>query len=166
MRIFLFLALIIASTYAKPTNSFQAIFTQTVESDQGDAISYEGEVYFQENRALWHYINPSEKMIYIQPNTVVVIEPPLEQVIISEHNEMQRMQSLLDDWLEFGQKEIEFDGIAYKVTFENGLPKQIDYLDSLENKVIISLDNVQINTPLESEKLTPHIPEGFDVLEY
>lgn len=166
MRIAWFLIIFSLSIYAKPIDSFEAHFAQTVTSEQNNSVTYNGKVFFQKDKALWHYKSPSEKMIFIHPHSVTVIEPPLEQAIISKHNEMQRMQSLLEEWLEEGEKEIEFDSIIYKVTFQNGLPKYIDYLDGLENSVRIIFKDVKINSSINPEYLNPQIPEKFDILYY
>jgi outer membrane lipoprotein carrier protein len=166
MRIFLFFAIIAIFAYANPIKSFNASFVQTITSEQNDSVNYEGEVYFNEDKALWHYKTPSEKLIYIHPHTVTVIEPPLEQAIISSHNEMSRMRSLLENWLENGEKEIEYDGIIYHITFKDGLPLRIDYLDTLENKVAIKLANIQTKKPIDKEYFNPQIPQEFDILNY
>ena len=166
MRIFWFISIFLVSAYASPIESFLASFTQTITSEQNDSVKYEGIVYFQKDRALWHYKKPSEKLIFIHPETVTVIEPPLEQAIISTHNEMQKMQSLLENWLTSGTKEINHDGIIYRVSFKDNLPEKIDYLDTLENRVSVQLNDVKTNESIPTEHFIPKIPEEYDILNY
>ena len=166
MQIFWIISLLAAFIYAKPVESFTSSFTQTITSEQNDSVVYEGAVYFKADRALWHYKIPNEKLIYIHPETVTVVEPELEQAIISSHNEIRRMQSLLDDWLEDGEKVIQYDGIKYLVIFKDGLPQSINYLDTLENRVSIKLSNIQIGKSIDTQLFIPQIPQEFDIINY
>jgi outer membrane lipoprotein carrier protein len=166
MRIFFAAIFLITFINANSLENFQAFFIQTVTSQEGDAVNYEGEVFFSKNRALWHYKSPNEKLIYINQESVTIIEPLLEQAVISEHNEMDKIQSLLQEWIESGQKNIEYDGITYQVVFKNKLPVSIEYKDALENKVTIKLSNIQTDNPIKHSIFIPNIPQEYDIVRY
>ena len=69
-------------------NSYEADFRQVVTNDKGNILEYSGHIKIMKPQyALWEYLQPSTKLIYINKNMATIIEPDLEQVIVKKlHN--------------------------------------------------------------------------------
>ena len=64
-------------------NSFEADFTQSVTDDKNKSLIYSGHIVASKpQNALWNYLKPIKKDVFINRFEVTVIEPEIEQVII------------------------------------------------------------------------------------
>ena len=86
MKKILFLIFIFTNIYAQinlDINSFSADFTQEISDENNKIVKYVGKINAKKPKlAMWSYSKPVEKKVYIEKNSVVVIEPELEQIII------------------------------------------------------------------------------------
>ncbi|MEA3228286.1 MAG: LolA-like outer membrane lipoprotein chaperone, partial [Campylobacterota bacterium] len=65
--------------------SFQADFLQTVTDDKNKVLTYDGNISASKpQNALWNYKNPVNKSVYINSDSVTIVEPEIEQVIIKK----------------------------------------------------------------------------------
>jgi outer membrane lipoprotein carrier protein len=157
--------------------SISSDFTQIITSSEGDLLKYEGT--FQalndgsDNFALWIYKTPIEKKIYFTNNRVVMIEPDLEQAVITSVEEIPDMSSILNKALNTnGNKQTNKDvnvtilDVTYNIFFENNTPTKISYTDKLDNKIDVLLKNTNLNINIYKLTFQVEIPEGFDVVRY
>ena len=148
-------------------NSFQADFTQTVTDDKGKVLTYNGRVVASKpQNALWNYLKPVTKDIYINAHSITVIEPEIEQVII------RKIESNFD-FFNMIKKAKKTDANSYLAMFknsefiiktENSLIKSISYSDEFENSVQILFENQKQNEEIDEDKYTPNIPLEFDII--
>ncbi|MDR0407432.1 MAG: LolA-like outer membrane lipoprotein chaperone [Campylobacteraceae bacterium] len=155
--------------------SISSNFTQIITSSEGDSLKYEGN--FQalndgdNNFALWIYEKPIEKKIYFTNNRVVMIEPDLEQAVVTSIENMPNISSVLDKALSANKqtnKDVNvtvFDTV-YNIYFENNIPSKISYVDNLDNKIDILLKNTNLNINIYKLTFQVEIPEGFDIVQY
>lgn len=170
MKKFLALCLgLVLSLSANPLlfKSIAANFTQSIKSGDSEAV-YEGSFYARaDNYALWSYSSPSQKSIYFTPQNVLIVEPDLEQAILTKLDKNVNLISILA-----GAKQVSsslykayFDGVEYFVTLDkDGVVSRIDYKDSLDNRVKIVLSGVKTNISLDDEIFKPSIPSSYDVI--
>lgn len=146
--------------------SFEAQFTQTLTS-QNQEIVYEGEIYIQApSNALWRYIKPIPKDIYIQESTSIIYEPKLQQAIISNIQENLNILSLIKQAKKIDKNtyEAKVAGVIYTILAQDGIPKEIAFMDALENKIHIVFKNIKINA-LENENIFDFNPSsGIDII--
>jgi outer membrane lipoprotein carrier protein len=155
--------------------SISSNFTQIITSSEGDSLKYEGSLQAlndgSENFALWVYEKPIEKKIYFANNRVVMIEPDLEQAVVTSVDEIPDISSILNKALNTN-KQTNLDvnvtvlDTAYNISFKEGLPLKISYIDRLDNKIDILLKNTNLNINIHKLTFQIEIPEGFDIIQY
>lgn len=167
MKKILFFTEICVSLFANPLE-FQTLasnFTQSVQSD-GKTINYEGNFLATRQKALWQYKKPNIKNIYFSSTKVVVIEPDLEQAILTNLKNTPNLTAILASAKpnSRGIYEAKLDGITYNIEVKNDLPSAIYYTDKLDNKVTIKLKNLTKNPQINENLLTPVIPKNYDIV--
>lgn len=147
--------------------SLKSDFTQTVTS--GDAkIIYKGSFSAtDDNKAVWIYTEPTNKTIYFGQDKVMIVEPDLEQVIVSNLKDSPNLTKILKSAKKVSNDRYEatFDGITYKVLLQNSLPSIITYKDKLDNAVEIKLKNTQKDISIDRDDFVPKIPNNYDIVK-
>ncbi len=146
--------------------TLESDFSQSVSSKK-ESIRYSGHFIANARRgAFWHYKKPVEKFIYFNYGRVTVVEPNLEQAVLTDLKNSPNITSILADARKVGadKYEAEFDGVVYTIRTRKSVPVQINYVDKLENKVVITLSNTRKDEPINEGLLEPNIPENYDVL--
>lgn len=169
MKILLLFFLIFGSLYANPLkfNTIQSSFTQTISNEADKTIRYTGSFYATKGaKALWIYKTPIKKKIYFNHNQVVIIEPDLEQAIITTLEKNPNITSILKHAKKIKDNlfEATFDDTLYYIHTKNDIIQSIDYHDKLENKVSITLLHQTKNAFLDDILFEPNIPSGYDVI--
>ena len=144
----LILLLITVFAYAVEidANSFEASFVQTVTNEQGKSFKYTGQIVSKKpNYALWTYIKPFKKEIYVKGKRVIVYEPKLAQAEISDNANVPNVYDLAKGAKQIAPNEYEasFEGQKINFTLKNGAPEKIYYKDKIENSVDIIFSNVK-----------------------
>ena len=151
----------------KDINSYQASFTQSIVNSSNKEILYNGNIYIkQPSDVLWKYNNPIEKNVYILANQVIIIEPDLEQVIISTLKEEINILDLLKNPTEVSKNKYEatiYDK-KYILTIINDQLTQINYSDEIENKVTIYFKDIKQNHEISNNIFKFKIPREYDVI--
>lgn len=170
MRIFIFTLLSAFTLLAGPKdiNSFHSTFTQTIIDEHKKKIVYTGELWASKpQNALWMYLKPIQKSVYINGSRLTLIEPVIEQATIRTLNDEI-------DFLEIIKKAKPIDASHYSATvnnqsytieFFNNSLTSINYIDSYDNQIIIKFLNPVINQPIETSRFKAVIPQGFDILK-
>lgn len=167
--IFLFIlnTTLIANDF-KNLKTFEASFTQTITNSSGNEVKYEGLLYIQEpDKIKWIYQNPIEKFVYIKKNRVTIIEPELEQAIVTQLDKEINILNLLKNSQKISGNLFlsHFNNIDYSLTLENKKLKQISYKDELENDVLISFEKIQQNHKIDQKIFNFLIPLEFDIIK-
>ena len=103
-------------------------FIQTIVNEENSKIVYEGTFWATSNaKALWKYKKPVWKDIYFSKKQVVIIEPELEQAIITNIEDSPNITDILKQSKKIDKNiyETTYDGTTYKVVVENKKIKQI-----------------------------------------
>lgn len=148
--------------------SFQANFIQKVTNESNSVIEYKGEVFIKNNgKVLWKYSTPILKNVYILNRIVIVDEPELEQAIYSTLEDNIDMIKLIKEAKEIEKNKYEtrlYDTTYTIMTKENKI-KSLSYKDELENKILISFENVKQDIELEDEIFNFLAPEDYDIIK-
>ena len=169
MKRVLLATLLTTSLYASFTdiNSFEADFLQNIVDEKGVKVTYTGHVTASKPRyALWQYLKPVQKSVYILVNKIVVIEPELEQAIIKHLNENFDLFKIIHNAkkIDTNRYLAKFRNKEYIITTDNETIQSIAYKDALENHVEIIFDHQKINKKIAKEKYIPYIPDEYDVI--
>jgi len=171
----IFLIVLCAFLNAQSVNSIESDFTQTITSAEGDTIKYTGN--FQalsdggDNFALWNYKSPIKKKMYFTNNEVVMIEPDLEQAVVTSIDETPDISSILSEAIKTNKKtnndvSVTVLEVEYKISFSNALPVKLSYTDKLDNKIDIALTKTTLNRNIDKLTFKPEVPKGFDIVRY
>jgi outer membrane lipoprotein carrier protein len=148
--------------------TFEASFTQTITNPSGNKVIYNGLIHIKEPYKIkWQYKNPIEKFVYINKHTVTIIEPELEQVIMTKLDQEINILNLLKNAEKVGENDYisNFNNIDYSLSIKDQTLIGISYIDEIENKVLISFQNVQQNHTIEENIFKFTIPLEYDVIK-
>ena len=170
MKLFLLAIICFSSVWGKNLEAFKTIqsdFIQNVTNEQQKTIRYEGKFYAtQDKKALWIYDKPVAKKIYFNDTKVVIIEPELEQVIITTLENTPNIAHLIAQAKEIAPNTYAttFMETTYTMyTTKNAIEKVI-YKDKLDNSVEILFSNQSTNLFLDEVLFHTDIPLGYDVI--
>ncbi len=147
--------------------TFEADFSQSITDDKNTTLNYKGKLKAKRpQEAVWNYLSPIKKDVYIDMFRVTVVEPEIEQVII------RRIESNFDFFkiIQNAKKvsENKYEGIYQKTNFsilmKNNHIKSISYKDSFENDVNIEFKNQKQNIKIDAENFIAKYPLEFDVI--
>lgn len=169
MKHFLLLLFFVGLLFGKIENfkTIQSDFTQKVTNDQNQTIVYSGKFYAtQHKKALWIYEKPISKKIYFQNTQVLIIEPELEQVIITTLENTPNMALLIQEAKEVSPNKhiTKYMDTTYTIITNKELIEKISYKDKLENQVEILFSHQSINLFLDDVLFQAEIPKGYDVV--
>ena len=148
--------------------SFEASFIQTITNPSGNIVKYSGLIYIQEpNKIKWQYQDPIEKLVFIDKNLVTIIEPELEQAIITKIDQEINILNLLKDANKISKNNYvsQYNSIKYSLKLIEGKLTQIAYQDELENNIVISFKNIKQNHQIPVEIFKFSIPLDFDIIK-
>jgi len=148
-------------------NSFKADFVQKITDEKNKVLSYNGHIVASKpQNAIWTYLNPIEKYVYISSSTITIIEPEIEQVIIRHidsnfnfFNMIQNAQKISKDRYIAHYQESKFN-----ISTQNNLLKSISYIDEFENSVEIIFSNQIQNIQINESTFIPSIPSEYDIV--
>lgn len=166
LLIFIFKLSLFGFSFEK-IDTFQANFSQSITNHSGTQIQYTGKVFIKKPlKILWRYSDPIEKDVFLINNHVTIIEPDLEQVIISTlQNEIHIL-----DILRNGEKidENTYKSIVYNKPYifsiKNNQLSKIEYKDDVDNKVIITFTNIAQNQQINDALYKYDIPNEYDII--
>jgi len=147
--------------------TIQSDFIQKVTNDQNKTIVYEGIFYAtHDQKALWIYQKPIAKKIYFNQSKVLIIEPELEQVIMTSLENTPNIAQILREAKEVTPHTYvtKFMDTTYTITASNDTIEKITYKDKLENRVEIIFSSQSINLFLDDELFRADIPKGYDIV--
>lgn len=170
MKLFLMLCVCLSSLWSKNLESFktmQSDFVQSVTNEQQKTIRYEGAFYAtQDKKALWIYKKPVTKKIYFNDTRVVIIEPELEQVIITTLENTPNIADIIAQASEIAPNTYAttFMETTYTIYATQRAIEKVTYKDKLDNSVEILFSNQSTNLFLDEALFNAEIPLGYDVI--
>lgn len=147
--------------------TIQSDFTQKVTNDQNKTIVYEGTFYAtNDKKALWIYEKPVSKKIYFNNTRVLIIEPELEQVIITTLENTPNIAQLLQEAKEVSPNRYitNYQETTYTIHTQKEQIEKVSYRDKLDNAVEILFTNQSTNLFLDEELFRAEIPRGYDIV--
>ncbi|CAI6144882.1 MAG: Outer-membrane lipoprotein carrier protein [uncultured Sulfurimonas sp.] len=148
-------------------NSYEADFRQVVTNDKGNILEYSGHIKIMKPQyALWEYLQPSTKLIYINKNMATIIEPDLEQVIVKKlHNNIDFFKILKNaKKIDKNTYIAEFGSVHYTINMMDSDLKSIEYKDQLDNTILIDFSEQIVNKKISLEEFKPCIPTEYDLI--
>ena len=99
--------------------------------------------------------------------TVTIIEPELEQVIVTKLNKEINILTLIKNAKKITVNKYvsNFNNTNYYLDFKNDILNSITYEDELENSIVINFFNIKQNTLIENSLFKFIIPQEYDVLK-
>lgn len=167
--IFLFVSQItLFSSELSNVKTFEASFTQSIINPSGNEVKYNGVLYIQEPDVIkWQYKTPIEKLVYVKKKSVTIIEPELEQAIVTRIDQEINIINLLKNATKVSKNNYisVFNNTDYSLTLENNRLKKITYVDEIENNVIILFTNIKQNHKIDKNIFLFTIPTHFDIIK-
>lgn len=167
----LFLCAILASgcfAVSFDYDTFEATFTQTIKNKSGKKIEYKGKLTAKKpSLALWEYLKPMKKSVFISSESVIIYEPELAQAKYLRKKSSISLESVLKNAKpEGGNSYSAKDGdITYHFTVSNNMIDRLTYKDSLENDTEIIFSNRKKNIQV-SEKIFEFKPTAdIDIIK-
>ena len=162
---FTFVSLLFASF--ENINSFEADFIQTITDDKNKILNYEGKVIASKpSSAVWNYSKPITKNVYINSNSITIVEPEIEQVIIKDiassfdfFHMLQNAKKITDN-----SYITEFNGKKFSLIVRDKLLYSISYIDEFENLVKIIFSNQKYNQKIDEQRYVPLFSLDFDIV--
>ena len=149
-------------------NSFEADFNQTITDEKGKVLQYQGHVSSMKPKfALWSYLSPIKKDIYIQQRVVTIVEPEIEQVIIKHISSDYDFFTIIQN-----AKKIEknkylalFQEHEYTIELLNSKIHSISYKDEFDNETLILFSKQQQNEKIAKEVFIPKYSLEYDIIQ-
>jgi outer membrane lipoprotein carrier protein len=149
--------------------SIKSRFEQYITNEQGKVITYKGEVFAKRegSRALWKYVSPINKSIYFSKDAVVMIEPELEQAIVTKLHKAPNILKIFKEAkkIEANLYEATCCDYHYRISFEANKIKNIAYRDKLGNDIVITFVNAIQNQWVDDQTFHYVIPADYDLIE-
>ncbi|QOP45714.1 LolA-like outer membrane lipoprotein chaperone [Sulfurimonas paralvinellae] len=148
-------------------NSFEADFKQNIVDDKKKSIIYYGHVKATKPQfALWTYIKPIDKQVYILQNQAIIVEPELEQAIIKKIGNNFDFFRLIKHAKKLKENEYlaRYNNTTFLIRTKSNSIQSISYKDEFENSVIIDFTNQKVNKSIDKKEFTPKIPDDYDVI--
>jgi len=149
-------------------HSFKADFTQTITDEQGQKLSYSGNLIAKEPQfALWIYEKPINKTVYIQRGRVTMVEPEIEQVIIRDIRSDINLFSLLSTAKKVKENSYvtELEETKVFIELQNKEIALLRYKDKFDNDVLVEFSNQKSNIKIADEIFKATYPYEFDVIK-
>ncbi len=151
----------------KEINSFEADFTQSITDEKNKTLTYSGHVVASKpQNALWNYLKPVKKDIYINEFSVTIIEPEIEQVIVRKISSNFDIFKLIKN-----AKKIEknrylaiYKDIKFSIMIKDSLINSISYKDEFDNDVKIVFTKQKQNIEVDKNIFYPRMPMDYDIV--
>ncbi|MEA2098563.1 MAG: LolA-like outer membrane lipoprotein chaperone [Campylobacterota bacterium] len=166
----LFIIAIFASeifAFVNTLNSFKADFVQTITDEKNKTLTYSGSIFASKpQNAVWKYITPINKNIYINRYNVIIVEPEIEQVIIRKISSDFDFFNMIKNAKKIDKNKFiaKFEHTSFIIVTKNQLIESISYIDQFENSVKILFMNQVQNSTIDEDIFIPVFPLEFDII--
>ena len=163
----LLLLVIDLSAFTLHMKTFSANFTQTIIDDKNTTIRYFGNIQAkQPDMVRWNYTKPIKKEVYIDRDRITIIEPQIEQAIVTKINNMLAFFKVLKNAKKIDDNHyISFyNHTKLHLSIKKGMIMSISYMDQLQNKIVIRFSDQIQNGAINDQLFQAHIPKEYDVI--
>ncbi len=162
---FFFIVSFVLSFDFSKIDNIKAEFKQKVTSDN-NIVEYQGNFIATKQNQYFEYQKPIKKQVFIDDKTTIIYEPNLNQAVFLSTNNKQGILNILNNAKQAEDKIISnINGDTFFIFLDsNDIPTKIEYIDKLDNKNEILLDNVKINTNIDRSIFVFNAPEGTDII--
>ncbi len=170
MKLLISCFLVVFYSYAnnlKNIDTYQASFNQSIINNSQKEILYTGNIYIkQPSNILWEYNDPIIKNVYIIKDKAIIVEPDLEQVIISKLEKEINILNLMKNSKKISENKYTSSiyNRDYTLTIQNNKLTKINYTDEIDNKVTITFSNIKQNENISKNRFEFTIPFEYDVI--
>ncbi len=164
----IFLVFLNAGINFKDLKTFQANFTQNINSTSGKNIVYKGELFVKDDgKILWKYKTPILKNVYVLKNYAIIDEPELEQAIYTELKNEINIIKIIQNAKKIKENiyVTKIDKVNYFIKFKDATIESINYKDELENDIIINFYKTDINKKIDDKIFKFTAPEFYDIIK-
>jgi len=163
-----FAVITLASSSLQNIKTYQGSFEQNILNNSGKKVTYTGILYIGGyNKIRWEYQTPIEKSLYILGSDVTIIEPELEQVIVTKLSDQINLLDLLKKAVKLSPNSYisTYNNTKYILTLQDKKLVKIEYKDQIDNQVTIKFSNIKQNIPLSNDIFSFKIPYDFDIIK-
>lgn len=149
-------------------DTFEAEFVQKVKNKSGKTIVYSGKLIAKKpDLALWEYVKPIKKSVYLNKDTLIVYEPLLLQAKYLKKSGSISLDGILKGAKILAKDEyIAKDGdTTYKFKVSDNMIERLTYTDSLENDTEIIFSNRKKNISLPQKLFVFTPPTDIDIIK-
>ena len=169
MKILLFISLFFLGLQANifDFKTLHSDFVQTITNEENSTITYTGSFdATNKQMAIWIYKTPVRKKVFFIKNKVVIIEPELEQAIITTLKQSPNFTTIIKQAKKISKNKYitKYEDTDYFIFVKNKEISYIEYKDKLENRVIIKLKNLEKNIILDDTLFKLNIPKDYDIV--
>ncbi len=162
-------SILFANESWRNTTSIEADFLQEIKGERGAIpVLYKGKLYAFNNKVKWEYIEPLKKEVYLEKNQAYVYEPELKQVTIGSLKENVDFIHILKKVEATTKKDYyqtKIGDTMYFLVIKDSKPYMLMYNDNLDNYVTIKLENVKINTKIDSNIFIFQPPDDVEYID-
>lgn len=157
--------LLIESLNAFGIKSISANFTQIINNEV-QSIEYSGKLIATlDSKAYWEYNKPTQKKIIINNNKIIIYEPEIKQAIVSSQSSIDFLQVINSmKKSKDGLYESIIDNTKFYIFTKDNKPYKMEYIDNLDNEIIILLSNVKTNIKIDENVFDLKLPEDVNII--
>ncbi|MDD2789300.1 MAG: LolA-like outer membrane lipoprotein chaperone [Sulfurimonas sp.] len=148
-------------------NSFEADFIQSVTDEKNKVLNYSGKVTaLKPQNALWKYTKPVQKDVYMSPQSITIIEPEIEQVIIRKVDSNFDFFHMISKAKKIKENRYQtsYQDTLFDITTKGDIIESISYQDEFENKIKIVFTRQIQNAAISKDTFEPILPADYDVI--
>jgi len=148
-------------------NSFQADFVQSVTDEKNKVLNYSGNIIaLKPQNALWKYIKPVNKDVYMSPQSIVIIEPEIEQVIVRKVDTNFDFFHMINKAKKINENKYQtsYQDTLFEITTKGNIIESISYKDEFENKIKIVFTKQIQNAVVDKATFEPVMPIDYDII--
>jgi len=149
-------------------DTYKADFIQNITNNSNNTIKYKGTIYIDnKSNILWEYKKPIEKKVYLKDHRVYIVEPELEQVIISDMDKELNLIDIINSSKQISKDKYQnsINNTTYNITIKNNILQKIDYIDNIDNKIEIIFLNTHKNITIPKKIFKFKIPADYDIIQ-
>ena len=148
-------------------DTFKADFIQTITDDKNVSLKYSGNLIAKKPQsALWNYIKPIEKNVYINKYSITIVEPEIEQVIIRKIETNFDFFMMMKNATKIDKDRYiaNYKNTKFIISTKDKLIESISYKDEFENNVKIFFKNQKQGIKIDNDIFKAKYPLDFDII--
>ena len=149
-------------------HSFEADFQQNITDEKGKVLQYKGHVKSMKPKfALWSYLSPVKKDIFIEDTRVTIVEPEIEQVIVKHIKSSYDFFNIIKNAKQITKNQYiaTFQENKYTIKIKDSKIDSISYKDEFDNSTIIIFSKQKQNQKINKKDFIAIFPPEYDLIQ-